>query len=44
VVVAAMEVAAAEWVGAEERAKETRVRVCVGKETMMWQTLIGDLS
>ncbi|QCD83323.1 hypothetical protein DEO72_LG2g3667 [Vigna unguiculata] len=43
-VVAAMEVAAAKWVGAEEREKETRVRVCVGKETMTWQTLIGDLS
>jgi len=35
---------AAEWVGAEERERETRVRVCVGKETMTWQTLIGDLS
>jgi len=44
VIVAAMEVAAAEWVGAEEREKETRVRVCFRKETMTWQTLIGDLS
>jgi len=33
-----------EWVDAEEREREIRVRVCVGKETMTWQTLIGDLS
>ena len=35
---------AAEWVGAEERESEIRVRVCVGKEMVTWQTLIGDLS
>ena len=34
----------AEWVGAEEREGGIRVRVCVGKEMMTWQTLIGDLS
>jgi len=37
-------VTTAEWVGAEEREGEIRVRFCVGKEMMMWQTLIGDLS
>jgi len=37
-------VAAAEWVGAEEREREIRVRVCVGKEMMTWQILIGDMS
>ena len=31
-------------VDAEEREREIRVRVCVGKETMTWQTLIDDLS
>jgi len=43
-VVAATEVAAAEWVGAEEREGDIRVRVCIGKEMMMWPTLIGDLN
>ena len=37
-------VAVAKWVGAEEREGEIRVRICVGKEMMTWQTLIGDLS
>jgi len=37
-------VAAVEWVGAEEREREIRVRVCVGKEMMTWQTLIGHMS
>ena len=36
--------AAVEWVGAEEREREIRVRVCVGKEMMTWQTLIGHMS
>jgi len=37
-------VTAVEWVGAKERQEEIRVRVCVGKEMMTWQILIGDLS
>ena len=37
-------VAATKWVGAKEKEGEIRVRVCVGKEMMTWQTLIGDLS
>jgi len=37
-------VTATEWVGAEEREGKIRVRVCVGKEMMTWQTLNGDLS
>ena len=36
--------AIAKWIGAEEREGKIKVRVCVGKEMMMWQTLIGYLS
>jgi len=36
-------VTAAEWVGAEEREREIR-GICVGKEIMTWQTLIGNMS
>jgi len=42
--VAAAECDDCEWVGVEEREGEIRVRICVGKEMMTWQTLIGDLS
>jgi len=41
---ATTECSGAEWVGAKERERKIRVRVCVGKEMMTWQTLVDYFS